>query len=401
MSKKECNYNVNNISNLIGQFKSIITTYGKSENAVRLYKEHNRNLVSAGDVQQQELAFVYRLLGMRNTNIVKWGITLTRLDNFIKAMNYMICCSESQRQDCLNKLYESGRIDNTVRDYIIELYGLNLSDSKPTLDSYKNSNYGTFAKVQSTVRNKTKNDIRNMVTRNTLLDQLIHKYIDTYNISEFSSFYSNVKYNKEFNQFSEDVANLIKDKPLNDTVDYSKIKSVPEQLFKVQDISYSEVIMIALIKYFQSGLYARNNVDRALAQVSRIIQFLNLDEEIINLYSQISGANLYFKYSLNSKQFGEIDVCDTLCNLINNYRSGTDLNKQKFFELITQTAGCRNSVKLGVYSQKDNSFEECVNLTNYLNTYSRLFSFTIKQVQDQLSAVDSCSNNMLDTSCIV
>lgn len=399
MSNKECTYNVNNISNLIGQFKSVIKTYGKSENAVRLYKEHNRNLVNTGDIQQQELDFVYRLLGMRNTDVVKWGITLTRLNSFIGAMNYMICCSESQRQDCLRKLIEAGKINNTVRDYIVELYGLNLSDSKPTLDSYKNSSYGTFAKESNTAKNKS--NLRNINNRNNLLDQLIDRYIAQYKINEFYSFYHDAKYAEAFDRFSEDVVNLIKDNPLEDTIDTSKIKSVPEQLFRVQNIRGSEVIMIALIKYFQKGLYARNNVDRALAQVSRVVQFINLDEEIINLYSQISDVGIYFKYSLSNRQCENIDVCDTLANLINNYRSGTDLNKQKFFELLTQTAGCKNSVKLGVYSQRDNSFEECKSLTNCLHTYSRLFAFIARQAQRQLNVISNYSNDMLDANCIV
>lgn len=165
---------------------------------------------------------------MKNTNIVKWEITLTRLNSFIEAMNYMICCSDSQRQDCLNKLYEAGKINNTVRNYIIELYGLSLGDIKTTLESYKNSSYGTFAKESNTVRDKTKSNLRNLATKNTLLDQLVNKYIDRYNISNFSSFYCTTEHTKAFNKFSEDVANLIKDNPLNDTIDDSKIERVPE-----------------------------------------------------------------------------------------------------------------------------------------------------------------------------
>ena len=72
MERTSNSYNVTNIQSLIGQFRSHIKTSGKSESTVRKYKEYVRQLIYLGKVQKEEVDYVYRLLGMQNTNVVKW-----------------------------------------------------------------------------------------------------------------------------------------------------------------------------------------------------------------------------------------------------------------------------------------------------------------------------------------
>lgn len=154
MERASNSYNVNNIQSLIGQFRSLIKTSGKSESTVRKYKEYVRNLIYLGKVQKEEVDYVYRLLGMQNTNVVKWNITTVRLDKFTRAMNYMICCkTPQQRRDCLNQLKDSEAIDSTVYNYIAEIYGLK-EIPKKKLDDFKTSEFGRFGQFSTDTKLK-------------------------------------------------------------------------------------------------------------------------------------------------------------------------------------------------------------------------------------------------------
>lgn len=149
-------YNVEAIQFLIASFNSIIKAMGKTDKAVAFFKSQVDNLQTVSQIKYPDIDFVYRLLGMKNTNAVKWDITIARLDKFTKAMNYMICCkTHQQRRDCLNQLKDSEAIDSTVYNYIAEIYGLK-EIPKKKLDDFKTSEFGRFG--QFSTDTKLKND---------------------------------------------------------------------------------------------------------------------------------------------------------------------------------------------------------------------------------------------------
>lgn len=149
-------YNVEAIQFLIASFNSVIKAMGKTDKAVAFFKSQVDNLQTVSQIKYPDIDFVYRLLGMKNTNAVKWDITLVRLDKFTKAMNYMICCkTHQQRRDCLNQLKDSEAIDSTVYNYIAEIYGLK-EIPKKKLDDFKTSEFGRFG--QFSTDTKLKND---------------------------------------------------------------------------------------------------------------------------------------------------------------------------------------------------------------------------------------------------
>lgn len=147
-------YNVEAIQFLIASFNSVIKAMGKTDKAVAFFKSQVDNLQTVSQIKYPDIDFVYRLLGMKNTNAVKWDITTVRLDKFTRAMNYMICCkTPQQRRDCLNQLKDSEAIDSTVYNYIAEIYGLK-EIPKKKLDDFKTSEFGRFGQFSTDTKLK-------------------------------------------------------------------------------------------------------------------------------------------------------------------------------------------------------------------------------------------------------
>lgn len=151
-------YNVEAIQFLIASFNSVIKAMGKTDKAVAFFKSQVDNLQTVSQIKYPDIDFVYRLLGMKNTNAVKWDITIARLDKFTRAMNYMICCkTPQQRRDCLNQLKDSEAIDSTVYNYIAEIYGLK-EIPKKKLDDFKTSEFGRFGQFSTDTKLKNNRD---------------------------------------------------------------------------------------------------------------------------------------------------------------------------------------------------------------------------------------------------
>lgn len=147
-------YNIEAIQFLIASFNSVIKAMGKTDKAVAFFKSQVDNLQTVSQIKYPDIDFVYRLLGMKNTNAVKWDITIARLDKFTRAMNYMICCkTPQQRRDCLNQLKDSEAIDSTVYSYIAEIYGLK-EIPKKKLDDFKTSEFGRFGQFSTDTKIK-------------------------------------------------------------------------------------------------------------------------------------------------------------------------------------------------------------------------------------------------------
>lgn len=143
-------YSVDVVSSLVCMFKQAVDNYGKSSKTVAKYKEQIEYLTKNDEYIkrlhiQDDLDFVYRLLGMQNTDAIKWETTLSRLNMFIGAMNYMQSCRGSKdKVKCLRVLLKSQKINRTVYDYITELYDLKpierkLRSDDTTIDDYDDS----------------------------------------------------------------------------------------------------------------------------------------------------------------------------------------------------------------------------------------------------------------------
>lgn len=157
---------VKSIQFLIQSFKDIVKETGKTDVSVRLFKRQSENMVYMGQIHNEDIQYVYRLLGMRNTDHLKWDISLNRLERFVKAMNYIICCKDNEaRCQCLDQMLSNKVIDKAVYDYVAEIYDIR-KKSETSYESFKNSNYGSFgtmseiSKLEKAVQSNEGKDVK-------------------------------------------------------------------------------------------------------------------------------------------------------------------------------------------------------------------------------------------------
>lgn len=280
-------YNVETIQFLIASFNSVINAMGKTDKAVVFFKSQVDNLQTVSQIKYPDIDFVYRLLGMKNTNAVKWDITIARLDKFTKAMNYMICCkTPQQRRDCLNQLKDSEAIDSTVYNYIAEIYGLKELPKKK-LDDFKTSEFGRFG--QFSANTKLKNN------RNSKYDAEDDKKI----------------------KFTDSEA-VIKEKIRNNTKDNKPIKKVVDGQRYVEDLAQDFIDRqlhthandpIELIRI--SGINVRRKFGRYLLDEVPRDKVFNTQGGIKNLVKTKYTDNVYKTLGILIESMAERDSNNT------------------------------------------------------------------------------------------
>lgn len=148
-------YNIEAIQFMVQQFKENVATYGKTKQAVQIFREQANCLVTGNlnyrtKVKPEDVDFVFRLLGMRKIDSIRWDTTIKRLEQFTYAMNYIIACkNKSERCKCLQYMWKTDKITDTVYRYIMELCDLEDAKKIPdvsdySLDASTDRGYGTF-----------------------------------------------------------------------------------------------------------------------------------------------------------------------------------------------------------------------------------------------------------------
>lgn len=300
-------YNVEAIQFLIASFNGVIKAMGKTDKAVAFFKSQVDNLQTVSQIKYPDIDFVYRLLGMKNTNAVKWDITIVRLDKFTRAMNYMICCkTPQQRRDCLNQLKDSEAIDSTVYSYIAEIYGLK-EIPKKKLDDFKTSEFGRFG--QFSTDTKLKN-------------------------SRNSKYNAEVEDDKKI-KFTDSEA-VIKEKIRNNTKNNKPIKKVADGQRYVEDLAQDFMNSSRLPTYYPdlvesirlSGISVRRKFGRYLLEEVPRDEVFNTQNGIKGLVKAKDANNVQkvlailieYMADRNSKNTWQqsllIQACDLFSNLL-------------------------------------------------------------------------------------
>lgn len=137
-------YNLQTISFLIGSLNSVTTNFGKNSKSIEFFKQQVNALVNIGNVRAVDAEFVYKLVGMENTDAVKWDITTPRINEFINCMNYlynMTFRSNTEIMDILIQLKNNNIMTDKTEKYIEELYDVQSNTAKlPT----KGKGFGTI-----------------------------------------------------------------------------------------------------------------------------------------------------------------------------------------------------------------------------------------------------------------
>lgn len=82
--------NIETIKYLVDYFRSAVSLMGKNETTVNLYRSNTYELIKAGQLGYFEVIVVEQLIGMYNTDSLKWDITIKKLGEFDSVLDQVM-----------------------------------------------------------------------------------------------------------------------------------------------------------------------------------------------------------------------------------------------------------------------------------------------------------------------
>lgn len=167
------NYNFNTLSFLISSFKNIVYQMGQNSKAVELYKSQVKMMCNIGQVGTAEAEIVEKLVGMSNTNAVKWEQASKNIEEFINAMNILTSVNitdENAVKLIIIQLKQSGNCSNHVNKVLCEIFDLKNSDVK------LNTDFGNLGTTHITNENNTMNNKHIVSKQIKFSNKLADKY---------------------------------------------------------------------------------------------------------------------------------------------------------------------------------------------------------------------------------
>ena len=150
------NYNVQTLSFLIGSFNQMKSTFGENSKTVGFFRNQVQGLVEIGQVGLSDAEFVFGLIGMLNTDNVKWEPSNKRVDMFITAMNSLVSVVDnSVKAYILKDMTVKKVITQEICDMIATIFNLRLEN----VYSKKEQNFGVLKKINPTDCNLKSNQV--------------------------------------------------------------------------------------------------------------------------------------------------------------------------------------------------------------------------------------------------
>lgn len=124
------NYNIQTLSFLIASFNEIVDSFGENNKSVAFYKSQVSGMISIGHVKQEEARIIEEVVGMTNTDAVKWATAKQKISQFIQAMN-TISNADSKNAVALliNQMAQSKQISENVADIVRKIFDVYKSDA--------------------------------------------------------------------------------------------------------------------------------------------------------------------------------------------------------------------------------------------------------------------------------
>lgn len=116
-------YNITTIVFLVNSFKDITDSYGRINRTVALYKRQVESMLSTNTISVNNKDIVYELLGIVNTNNIKWVITDGKISQFLYVVNIIgENRDETYINRVINKLLSTNSISESVANIIKKIY---------------------------------------------------------------------------------------------------------------------------------------------------------------------------------------------------------------------------------------------------------------------------------------
>lgn len=116
-------YSITTVLFLINSFKEIVDSCGKTNRTVILYKRQVESMLSSKTISVNDTNIVFELLGIVNTNNIKWNVADSKVSQFLSAMNLLLdITDDNMRNNMINILIDNKSISDSVANIIKKLY---------------------------------------------------------------------------------------------------------------------------------------------------------------------------------------------------------------------------------------------------------------------------------------
>lgn len=116
---------VNNIVFLLSSFNDIIQSFGMNSNSVEFYRKQLDNMVSMQQITTYDIDIVEEVIGMKNTNAVKWESAIKKINNFTSAVNILSGAdSKDTLKDWIKQLRLNNSITSNLERTLYKVYGV-------------------------------------------------------------------------------------------------------------------------------------------------------------------------------------------------------------------------------------------------------------------------------------
>lgn len=135
-------YNINTIMYLLNTFTRIVTVCGKDSNSVRIYKDDVAKLVKAGRVSANDESMVEKIIGMENTDAVKWEKASEKVEIFKREINRVDFLNKDQDiKVMVNKEVERDKLTENLARLILDIYD---EPARPAVSDKPKVDYTNF-----------------------------------------------------------------------------------------------------------------------------------------------------------------------------------------------------------------------------------------------------------------
>ena len=116
--------NIETIKYLVDYFRSAVSLMGKNETTVNLYRSNTYELIKAGQLGYFEVIVVEQLIGMYNTDSLKWDITIKKLEEFDSVLDQVMPLGFDYVKviEKLNEMKSKGCISDSLLKLFLIIY---------------------------------------------------------------------------------------------------------------------------------------------------------------------------------------------------------------------------------------------------------------------------------------
>lgn len=270
-------YNISTLSFLIASFNEIIESFGENNKSVAFYKSQVDGMVNIGHVRREEARIIEEVVGMVNTDAIKWATAKQKIGQFIQAMN-VVSSADSKNDVALlvKQMVQTNQISDSVADIIKKIFDISKSDATTS------SSFGKFQNNDSSaVKSVSKPSSKTSNTDTKATGGAIHIGAGSRSsISKASS--STQKMQDKINEEALELFNkLDEDENTSDREQMNKIEKLKEACKKAVEVGKRMESLYKLPQYSALLMY----VDHAptLKSLISLAGYINNEDIVLSI----------------------------------------------------------------------------------------------------------------------